>query len=104
MGRKVHPVAFRIGVTRTWSAKWFAEKHFVENLHEDLKLRRAIGTKYTEAGISNVEIERQANKVAVTISTSRPGIVIGRGGQRVDEMRRYLEEQVVSVSSSTSTK
>jgi len=91
MGRKVHPLGFRIGVIRDWQAKWYADKHFVEFLQEDLKLRQAIQSKYTEAGISQVEIDRQANKVAVTIHTARPGIVIGRGGQRVDEMRLHLE-------------
>jgi len=92
MGRKVHPYAFRIGTIKGWNAKWFADKHFSENLLEDLKLRQGIKQKYVDAGISNIEIERQAAKVAVTVSTSRPGIVIGRGGQRVDEMRRFLEE------------
>jgi small subunit ribosomal protein S3 len=92
MGRKVHPYAFRIGAIKGWNAKWYADKHFSENLLEDLKLRQGIKTKYVDAGISNVEVERQANKVSVTVSTSRPGIVIGRGGQRVDEMRKFLEE------------
>jgi small subunit ribosomal protein S3 len=91
MGHKVHPIGFRIGYIRDWQAKWYADKQYVEFLHEDLKLRQAIGSRYTEAGISLVEIERQANKVSVTINTSRPGVVIGRGGQRVDEMRVYLE-------------
>jgi len=92
MGRKVHPYAFRIGAIKGWNAKWYADKHFAENLMEDLKLRQGIRTKYVDAGISNIEVERQANKVSVTVSTSRPGIVIGRGGQRVDEMRKFLEE------------
>lgn len=94
MGRKVHPIGFRIGIVKDWQAKWHAEKHFVEYLQEDLKLRQAIGEKYADAAISQVEIERQANKVAVTIHTARPGIVIGRGGQRVDEVRRYLDDLV----------
>ncbi len=92
MGRKVHPYAFRIGTIKGWNAKWYADKHFAENLMEDLKLRQGIKQKYVDAGISNIEVERQANKVSVTVSTSRPGIVIGRGGQRVDEMRKFLEE------------
>ena len=92
MGRKVHPFGFRIGIIRDWQAKWHADKHYVQFLHEDLDIRKAIRSKYTDTGISLVEIERQANKVSVTIYTARPGIVIGRGGQRVDEMRRYLED------------
>jgi small subunit ribosomal protein S3 len=94
MGRKVNPVAFRIGTTRDWTAKWHADKHFVEYLQEDIKLRKAIAARYKDAGVSNVEIERQANKVTVNIHTSRPGIVIGRGGQRVDETRKHLEEVI----------
>jgi len=94
MGRKVHPMGFRLGVIRDWQAKWYADKHYAEFLQEDLKLRQAIQSKYNEAGISQVQIERQANKVLVTIYTARPGVVIGRGGQRVDEMRQHLESLV----------
>ena len=94
MGHKVHPFGFRIGVIRDWQAKWYAEKDYVEFLQEDMKLRRAIQSRYTDAGISLVEIERQSNKVSVTIHTARPGVVIGRGGQRVDEMRLMLENLI----------
>ncbi len=94
MGRKVHPMGFRIGVIRDWQAKWYADKHYVEFLREDLKLRQAIRSGYNEAGISQVEIDRQANKVVITIYTARPGVVIGRGGQRVDEMRQHLESLI----------
>jgi len=91
MGRKVHPYGFRIGTTRDWQAKWYADKHYADFLQEDVKIRQAVREKYAEAGVSLVEIERQASKVSVTIYTARPGIVIGRGGQRVDEVRRFLE-------------
>ena len=94
MGRKVHPMGFRLGVIRDWQAKWYADKHYVEFLQEDLKLRKAIQSGYSEAGVSQVEIDRQANKVVITIYTARPGVVIGRGGQRVDEMRQNLESLV----------
>jgi small subunit ribosomal protein S3 len=94
LGHKVHPLGFRIGVIRDWQAKWYAEKDYVEFLQEDMKLRRAIQSQYNDAGISLVEIERQANKVSVTIHTARPGVVIGRGGQRVDEMRLQLENLI----------
>ena len=92
MGRKVHPFGFRIGTIRDWQAKWHADKHYAQFLHEDLEIRKAIESKYADTAISLVEIERQANKVSVTIYTARPGIVIGRGGQRVDEMRRYMDD------------
>ena len=91
MGHKVHPVGFRIGVIRDWQAKWYADKHYAEFLQEDLKLRQAIQDRYDDAAVSLVEIERQLNQVSVTVHTARPGIVIGRGGQRVDETRRVLE-------------
>lgn len=94
MGHKVHPLGFRLGVIRDWQSKWYADRHFAELLEEDLKLRKAISARYTEAGISSVDIERQANQVTVTIKTARPGIVIGRGGQRVDETRRLLEKLI----------
>jgi len=94
VGRKVHPFGFRLGVIRNWQAKWFAEKNYVAFLQEDLKLRGAIDAGYTEAGISLVEIDRQGNKVSINIHTARPGVVIGRGGQRVDEMRANLEELI----------
>ncbi|NQT04460.1 MAG: 30S ribosomal protein S3 [Dehalococcoidia bacterium] len=94
MGRKVHPTGFRIGITQDWQAKWYADKHYAELLQEDLKLRGAIQSKYADAAISLVEIDRQAKEVAVTIHTARPGIVIGRGGQRVDELGAYLEKLI----------
>jgi small subunit ribosomal protein S3 len=94
MGRKVHPFGFRIGITRDWQAKWYADKHYADFLQEDVKIRQAVRGRYSEAGVSLVEIERQASKVAVTIYTARPGIVIGRGGQRVDEVRRFLESLI----------
>ena len=94
MGRKVHPIGFRVGVIREWQAKWYADKHYADFLQEDLKLRQAIESEYGEAGISLIEIERQANDVVVTIHTARPGIVIGRGGQRVDEVRLRLEHLI----------
>ncbi len=94
MGRKVHPLGFRLGVIQDWQARWYADTHYAEFLKEDLKLRQAIQSKYADAAISLVEIERQAKEVSVSIHTARPGIVIGRGGQRVDELSRYLEKLI----------
>ena len=91
MGHKVHPMGFRLGIIRDWQARWYADKDYVQFLQEDLKLRGAINDRYAGAGISLVEIDRQAKETSVTIHTARPGVVIGRGGQRVDEMRLYLE-------------
>jgi small subunit ribosomal protein S3 len=94
LGRKVHPLSFRIGGIRDWQARWYADKHYADFLQEDFKLRQAIKSRYAEAGVSLVEIERQANEVSITIHTARPGIVIGRGGQRVDESRLYMEKLI----------
>jgi len=91
LGRKVHPLGFRLSGIRDWQARWYADKNYADFLHEDFKLRQAIQSRYAEAGVSLVEIERQANEVSITIHTARPGIVIGRGGQRVDETRLHLE-------------
>ncbi|KAB2951411.1 30S ribosomal protein S3 [Heliorestis acidaminivorans] len=92
MGQKVHPKGFRIGVIKDWEAKWFADKNYVELLHEDLKIRKFIKKKLYIAGISRVEIERAANRVKVTIHTAKPGIVIGRGGAEVENLRKELEK------------
>jgi small subunit ribosomal protein S3 len=94
MGHKVHPVGFRLGINKTWDSKWYSDRHYVTFLQEDLRVRKAIRSMYPEAGVSLVEIDRQANNVSLTIHTARPGILIGRGGQRVDEMRKSLEKLI----------
>ncbi|MBF8299204.1 MAG: rpsC [Dehalococcoidia bacterium] len=93
MGHKVHPVGFRLGITRDWQAKWFADKahQFRQLLIEDVRFRKEIWERYPDAGISRIEIDRGPHEVVVTIHTARPGIVIGRGGQRVEEIRKLLE-------------
>src|SRR3972149_6957533 len=91
MGQKVPPHGFRLGYIYDWKSNWFAERDYAHLLQEDLTIRQTIKRLLPDAGISSVEIERNANLVTVAISTSRPGIVIGRGGQRVDELRAVLE-------------
>jgi len=92
LGQKIHPNGFRVGITRDWHATWFAgQREYAGFVKEDINIRRAIDVMYEDAGISKVDIERDSNEVAVTIHTARPGIVIGRGGQRVDELRKNLE-------------
>lgn len=92
MGQKTHPIGFRLGVIRTWSSKWYAEKKYADWLHEDVKLRRFIKEKLHHAGISKVEIERMANKVKINVFTARPGIVIGKRGAGVDDLKRQVEK------------
>jgi small subunit ribosomal protein S3 len=94
LGHKVHPTGFRVGVIKDWQSKWYSEAHYAEFVLEDAKLRDIIRKKYGEAGISLIEIDRQAKDVTLTLHTARPGIVIGRGGQRVEEMRQFLEKMI----------
>lgn len=94
MGQKVHPTGFRLGVIKNWQARWCAPKakDYTALLHEDLAIRGTIAKKYADASVAHVEIERGANQVTATIFTARPGIVIGRQGQKVDETRQELEK------------
>lgn len=93
MGRKVHPVGFRLAVTKEWKARWFAEgQEYVDLLQEDLELRRMIREEMAHAGISSIDIERFPKQVSITIHTARPGIVIGRKGATVNMLRRQVEE------------
>lgn len=94
MGHKVHPNAFRLGVYRTWEANWFAtKKDYTKLLHEDLAMRRLIMSRLRNAGIAKIETERSSNaQMTVTIRTAKPGIVIGKGGASVDQLRNDLEK------------
>ena len=92
MGRKVHPYGYRLKVIRDWKANWYAEgSEYADLLHEDLEIRDLVHTQLQRAGIANVEIERFANQVQVTIWTAKPGIVIGRKGASVKDLRVQLE-------------
>ncbi|MEI7885449.1 MAG: 30S ribosomal protein S3 [Clostridia bacterium] len=92
MGQKVNPKGFRIGVIKDWDAKWYADRDYAKLVHEDIKLRKYIKTKLYQAGISRIETERAANKLKVTIETAKPGIVIGRGGVEVENLRNELQK------------
>ena len=93
MGQKVHPYGFRLGVIKDWNSKWYANKrNYAELLHEDLYFRRVIKERFYQAGVSKIEIERAANRAKITIHTSRPGMIIGKGGNEVDKLRKDLEK------------
>ncbi|RMG13159.1 MAG: 30S ribosomal protein S3 [Deltaproteobacteria bacterium] len=92
MGQKVHPTGFRLGVIRTWSSKWFEEKNYAKWLHEDIKIRERVKQSLGHAGISKVDIERAANKVKVNVHTARPGIVIGKRGSGVEQVKQDLQK------------
>ncbi len=93
MGHKTHPIGFRLGIIKDWQATWFADKQgdYRNLVREDLAIRKNIADQYPDAGISRLEIERSSSELVVTVHTARPGIVIGRGGKRVEELRRLLE-------------
>ena len=92
MGQKVHPNAFRLGVYKPWQARWYADKDYTDMLLEDMRMRRLILNRLRNAGISKVETERSANQATVVIWTAKPGIVIGKGGASVDQLRDDLEK------------
>jgi small subunit ribosomal protein S3 len=92
MGRKVHPVGFRLKINRTWEGRWYAEgDRYRDMLHEDFRIRQWLKKSLANAGISRVEIERYPAQVVVNIHTARPGIIIGRKGDKVKEVREGLE-------------
>ena len=92
MGQKIHPNGFRVGITKDWNATWFARgSDYASLVNQDISIRSKISNMYEDAGITKVDILRDSNEVAVTIHTARPGIVIGRGGTRVDELRKELD-------------
>ena len=93
MGQKIHPIGFRLGISRGWDSTWYGTKFSYSNfVKEDHKIRNKIMKVNKDAGITKIEIERSTNEVSVKIFTSRPGIVIGRGGQRIDELKKLISD------------
>ena len=92
MGHKVNPIGFRLGISRTWNSRWFAEKDYAKNVAEDLDIRGFVKRRLANAGVSGVDIERASQQVTVTVSTARPGVVIGKSGTAVEEHRQALEK------------
>jgi len=92
LGQKTNPVGYRLGVIKTWNSQWFDEKDFSKKLNEDLLIRRYIKKRMTDGAISKIEIERTAKKILVTIHTARPGVVIGKKGAEVDQLKEELKK------------
>jgi small subunit ribosomal protein S3 len=90
VGRKVHPYGFRLGTSRTWNAKWYADKNYTALLKEDITIRQLVGRRLANASVSLVDIERGINHVTVTVHTAKPGIVIGKGGANVEALRQQI--------------
>jgi small subunit ribosomal protein S3 len=93
MGQKVHPTGFRLGYNKTWRSRWYAEKDYANLLHEDIVLKKDLKKRFAHAGVSRVEVERAANKLKISIYTSRPGIIIGRKGQEVDKLKQEIQKK-----------
>ena len=94
MGQKVNPVGLRLGIVRTWDSLWFEGKQYKDRLHEDLRIRQVIDELSRSAGVSRVQIERRANQVRVVINTAKPGIIIGKRGAGIEDLRKKLERVV----------
>ncbi len=96
MGQKTHPIGFRLGVIKTWSSKWYEEKNYSKWLHEDIKLKKYIKKKLQHAGVSYIDVERAATKCKINIYTARPGIVIGKRGAGVEQLKADIQKLTTS--------
>src|SRR6476660_8843177 len=93
MGQRVHPDRCRLGCTKPWKSRWFAERDYDKQLHEDVKLKSELKEKLKSAGVSSIEIERPGNKLRIIIRTARPGIIIGRKGAEIDKLKGELQKR-----------
>jgi small subunit ribosomal protein S3 len=91
LGQKVNPIGLRLGINKSWSSKWFAEKKYGDLVHQDIKLRKFLKKKFYHAGISKIEIERAADKAKVNIHAARPGIIIGKKGSEIEKLKKDLD-------------
>ncbi|OGT99576.1 MAG: 30S ribosomal protein S3 [Geobacteraceae bacterium GWB2_52_12] len=90
MGQKINPIGFRLGITKTWDSKWYAEADYAKLLHEDLAIRKYLKKRLYSSGVSKIEIERAANKCKINIFTARPGLIIGKKGSEVETIKKEL--------------
>jgi small subunit ribosomal protein S3 len=94
MGSKVHPLGFRLGYIKDWQSRWFSERNYTDQLHEDLKLRQMVLKHYAGNGVARVDIERSANRIEITIHTAKVGHVVGQKGENVDKFRAKIERML----------
>ncbi|MBW1886770.1 MAG: 30S ribosomal protein S3 [Deltaproteobacteria bacterium] len=94
MGQKVNPIGFRLGIRRNWDSRWFAGKEYSDFVLEDYNIRKFLKTRLLQAGVSKIEIERAANKVRMKIHTARPGLVIGKKGVEIENIKKELEKRI----------
>ena len=94
MGQKVNPIGFRLGINRTWDSRWFSGKDYARFVLEDHEIRKFLKKRLSQAGVAKIEIERAANKARIKIHTARPGLVIGKKGAEIENLKRDLEKKV----------
>jgi small subunit ribosomal protein S3 len=94
LGQKVNPIGFRLGINKDWNSKWFAGKEYSNFVFEDFNIRKFLKSKLQQAGISKIEIERAANKVRIKLHTARPGLVIGKKGTEIQNLKKELEDKI----------
>ncbi len=90
MGQKVHPIGFRLGINKTWSSQWYSKSEYKQKLHEDLKIRKFLKEKLYNASIAKIAVERTGNKLKINIHTARPGIVIGKKGMEIENLKKKV--------------
>ncbi len=95
MGQKVNPVSFRIGMSQGWRSKWFSKKNYIEYLQGDIVIRKYLQKKLKDAGVASVEIRRSADEVNLSIYSSRPGIIIGRGGTGIEDLKKEIKNKFI---------
>jgi small subunit ribosomal protein S3 len=98
LGQKVNPIGFRLGINKTWGSQWFAEKNYSKLLHEDIEIRKYLKGKFYHAGISKIDIERAADRAKMNIHAARPGILIGKKGSEIENLKKDIEKITKSES------
>ncbi len=94
MGQKVNPIGYRLGINKDWDSKWYAEKDYSDKLHKDIKIREYIAKNLKDAAISRVTIERKKGSCMITINTAKPGVILGRGGEDIEKLRKIISKLV----------
>lgn len=94
MGQKVNPIGYRLGINKDWDSKWYAEKDFSDKLAKDIKIREYIAKNLKDAAISKVIIERKKDNCILTISTAKPGVILGRGGEDIEKLRKIISKLI----------
>ncbi|HHE45736.1 MAG TPA: 30S ribosomal protein S3 [Candidatus Moranbacteria bacterium] len=104
MGHKINPIGLRVGIIQEWKSRWFSKKEYKSNLRQDIEIRQEIMKKWKKASLSEVEIERSAKMIRIIIKTARPGVLIGRGGSGVEDIKNYIQNHFFKNNKATNLK